>query len=520
MESPRDCERFRETTQSARRDATVNGRPLGDALRLLIFAHSSGDGGAEAVLEELVARLCARPGVRCRVVLPNAGPMSAVLESHGAETVRLDYDWWCAQPDDPRLEADDDRLTVSLARLECALPGLAQPAPDVVLTNTLTIPWGAVAAARLGAPHAWLVQEYGRDDHGLEFCLGFEQILRLIDESSNHIVVCSQALREGLFPAVEDERVSVAAYTIGSPEPGERGPLYFTRPGALKLVVVGRVTGPKGQDEAVRAVARLVRAGRDVELCLAGSLDRDSEFGAGLVRLISEEGLEDRVHVLGFVDDPGVVVQQADAALMCSRKEAGGRATMEAMLLGTPVVGTNSGGTAELIRNGVDGFLYAPSDDAMLAEKLAWFIEHPEETSQLGEAARESMTARLAADPYDERVLEVCRRLAGEPPAESAAMAALVESWRRRGTAALLRKLDATQALADDRTSWAQDLEQTLERTIRQDAAESAAARRGTAELETRLRTIRESSSWRLTAPLREARRRASRRIPRPGGRQ
>ena len=125
--------------------------------------------------------------------------------------------------------------------------------------------------------------------------------------------------------------------------------------------------------------------------------------------------------------------RQADAALMCSRKEACGRVTMEAMLPGTPVVGTDSGGTAELIRNGVDGFLYAPSDDAMLAEKLAWFIEHPEEASQLGEAARESMTARLAADPYDERVLEVCRRLAGEPPAESAAMAALVESWRRRG---------------------------------------------------------------------------------------
>ena len=116
---------------------------------------------------------------------------------------------------------------------------------------------GAAAAARLGAPHAWLVQEYGRDDHGLEFCLGFEQTRLLSTSSSNHIVVWPQALREGLFPAVKDERVSVAASINGSPEPGERGPLYFTRPGALKLVVVGRVTGPKGQDEAVRAVARL-----------------------------------------------------------------------------------------------------------------------------------------------------------------------------------------------------------------------------------------------------------------------
>jgi glycosyltransferase involved in cell wall biosynthesis len=496
----------------------VTGRHSADALRVLIFAHSSSDGGAEAVLEELVAGLCARPGVQCRVVLPNAGPMYEALEDHGAETVRLDYDWWCAAPGDPRLEAGADRLAVSLARVECALPALADPPPDVVLTNTLTIPWGAVTANAMGLPHVWLVQEYGRDDHGLEFCRPFTEIVRLIDEASSHVVVVTRTLRETLFPDLGEERISVSAYAIPLPGPVEGAPQYFERPGALKVALVGRVSRTKGQDDAVRAVARLTQDGRDVELCLAGLLDPEAEFVGALLRSISEKGLEDRVHVLGYVDDSGLVVRQADVALMCSRKEAAGRVTMEAMLLGTPVVGTDSGGTAELIQDGVDGFLYAPSDDAMLAEKLAWFIDHPDEAARLGEAARESITAWLATDRYDERVFEVCRRLAGGPPAQSAAMAELVEGWRGGATAALVRKLDAARALAEERTAWAQDLERLLERTIAQDAAELATAKQAAAVAEARLRTIRGSSSWRLTAPLRAARRRTSRKPSGSGG--
>ena len=54
------------------------------------------------------------------------------------------------------------------------------------------------------------------------------------------------------------------------------------------------------------------------------------------------------------------MIEQADIGLTCSRNEAFGRTTVEALLMGKPVIGTNTGGTVDLISDGVDGLLYPP----------------------------------------------------------------------------------------------------------------------------------------------------------------
>jgi len=70
--------------------------------------------------------------------------------------------------------------------------------------------------------------------------------------------------------------------------------------------------------------------------------------------------------------------------LVCSRSEAFGRVTVEGMLCSKPIIGTRSGATPELVKEGFTGLLYEPGNYQDLAEKIKYLIVHPGEARQMG----------------------------------------------------------------------------------------------------------------------------------------
>ena len=64
---------------------------------------------------------------------------------------------------------------------------------------------------------------------------------------------------------------------------------------------------------------------------------------------------------------------------------------VEAMACGTPVVVTTATGMAQIIEDGVNGFIVPPYSPDAIAEKLEWFRAHPDATSAMGTAARETV---------------------------------------------------------------------------------------------------------------------------------
>jgi glycosyltransferase involved in cell wall biosynthesis len=163
-------------------------------------------------------------------------------------------------------------------------------------------------------------------------------------------------------------------------------------------VAVGRITAGKRQEEAVRAVSSLVRKGLDVRLALVG---RESvEYGPSLRAMVRELGIEDRVVFTGFTSDPFTHVLQSDVALICSRGESFGRVTVEAMKLGKPVVGADSGGTTELIREGFNGFLYQPGDVEHLCHKIETLYHNRPFLRQMGRNAQEWSNQTFSPGKY------------------------------------------------------------------------------------------------------------------------
>ncbi len=160
------------------------------------FSHSALLVGAERSLLELVTELIRDHGVICSVFLPDDGPLREKLDQAGASTHIVQYAWWC----DANLPSDDE-ITRRLNRdfqttVEHIEEKVRNINPDIIVTNAMVIPWGAIIASLLNKPHVWFIREFGTLDHDLKFFFPFQRILGMIRDSSNLILTNSNAVRE------------------------------------------------------------------------------------------------------------------------------------------------------------------------------------------------------------------------------------------------------------------------------------------------------------------------------------
>jgi glycosyltransferase involved in cell wall biosynthesis len=207
-----------------------------------------------------------------------------------------------------------------------------------------------------------MVHEFGRDDHRLQFALGYRRTIRLIGQLSESVVCCSQAVEKALLALDPMMRTCVVYYAIDGPlgTPPKRNPGE-----PMRVVLVGSFSQSKGQHIAVEAVAIARQAGVDIELALIGAGDHKP------IREVARRlGVEDLVNIHGPTRDVGRYWSAAHVGLMCSECEAFGRVTVEAMRAGLPVCGTNAGGTPEIIDPGVNGLLSPAGDANALAANL------------------------------------------------------------------------------------------------------------------------------------------------------
>ena len=156
------------------------------------------------------------------------------------------------------------------------------------------------------------------------------------------------------------------------------------------LVISGNIQEWKGQLVLIEALGELGDDHRDVHCLILGGVHRaGEEYAQNLRRRITELGLGDRVHFLGFRDDVPDVVNAADIVVHASvRPEPFGRVILEGMLAGKLVIGSDAGGVRELLEDGETGLLSAPGDHVALAGRLREALADPARRLSIGAAAR------------------------------------------------------------------------------------------------------------------------------------
>lgn len=151
------------------------------------------------------------------------------------------------------------------------------------------------------------------------------------------------------------------------------------------VIAVGRLSAEKGHADLIHAAAAVASTGRAFELVLAG----DGPERAALSALVSQAGLGERVHFLGYVSAPERLIKNADLMVLPSHTEGLPNVILESLTLGVPVLATAVGGTPDVLCDGETGRLVPARSPAAIAAGIGEFLDNP--------AAWRRMAARGAA---------------------------------------------------------------------------------------------------------------------------
>lgn len=141
--------------------------------------------------------------------------------------------------------------------------------------------------------------------------------------------------------------------------------------GVPLLILVGRLTPWKGQHVLLEALSLLPH--RRFVVAFAGGPEGRGQYAADLRGFAERLGLENNVRWLGTRNDIPALLAASTLAFSCSnRPEAFGRAAIEAMAMGTPIIASAHGGSLETIKNGETGWLVpVQSNGEVLPQALA-----------------------------------------------------------------------------------------------------------------------------------------------------
>ncbi len=177
------------------------------------------------------------------------------------------------------------------------------------------------------------------------------------------------------FSPCGDERASPA----GSP---------FADPGLWVVGTVGRMQVVKHQTLLARAFVLALQQQPALQNRMRLVLVGEGPLRALAQAALTEGGVVDLAWLPGERADVPTVMRGLDAFVLPSLAEGISNTILEAMACGLPVIATDVGGNAELVRHGQTGLVIPPDDVQAMAQALCILANQPQEARRMGVAGR------------------------------------------------------------------------------------------------------------------------------------
>ena len=376
-------------------------------MNILYIAHESRMGGANLSLLGMIDHFAKEHNIY--VVVPiKEGFLVDELHKRGIPVLYQHSFWWMVAPGANSVATFVKKWIYKILVLYnyiCAFrlrKVVRQYAIDMIHTNSSVVNTGGILATMTHIPHVWHIREFGQ----FIDVWRSDRICQFMKDHSERIIAISQAVQEWYKDKLAANQVRVIYNGVGEEnlhqkkwEKGQKGIVQF--------LISGRISEEKGQEEAIEAVALLVERGfHNLHLSIAGPGDAER-----LHKMTKQKKIEEYVSFLGYRTDLPSIRREMDVELVCSRWEAFGRVTVEAMMSSNPVIGSDIGGTPELIRDGENGYLYRQGDDADLADKMSRFLNNTESIRQMGECAYQASKERFSSKTNAENIMEIYQEL-------------------------------------------------------------------------------------------------------------
>ena len=179
----------------------------------------------------------------------------------------------------------------------------------------------------------------------------------------------------------------------------------------IGLCLVARMVRDKGHDILIEALAGM--DGGRLQTFFLG--EHDTDWGKEMQRLVADQGLDGRVHFLGHRENVYPILAAMDLCVAPSRREALSLTLLEAGLMECALLGADTGGIPEVIREGVNGWRFPPEDPAALRALLEKVEGGALDWRRAGRAARDDASRRFSLDAMLAGTVAVYRELEKKP---------------------------------------------------------------------------------------------------------
>ena len=278
-----------------------------------------------------------------------------------------------------------------------------QEKPDIVHTH-------ASMTARMAARVA-LVPQIFNTKHCMESAPGplpKKIIRRGVNATfSDKIIAVSRAVRRSMVRGgTHPEQIAVVyngIERIPIPSAEEKADLLASfggKEGEKAVGMVARLEEVKDHETFLEGAKKVLENRKDVRFYVIG----DGSLREELERRVAELGISENVTFTGFLKDVEKIEAALDIAVITSKAEALCLSILESMIAGIPAVGTDSGGVAEVIKHGENGFLIPIGDSDALANCLEELLVDDAKRKAFGEQAKKDAESTFLADKMTRRI--------------------------------------------------------------------------------------------------------------------
>lgn len=342
---------------------------------VLFISHEATIGGAARSLLELLAAV--KEYVNAVVVLPQNGAMEENLAALNIKYYIIPFTSAYGKIGMHTKEEEKINFIDNYKAAGEILTIVEKEEIQLIYSNSSVCNVGAIAAIRGKIPHIWHFRELLEEDFLSEFW--DKELKEDLFSVTNQFITISKCVMEKYENAYGIESECIYDAVDYQRYYSEIANKEIKGKTLNNMLIAGGITKGKGQFDAIRAVEILVsRRIKNIKLLIVGSGTRTYLWE--LEQYIRENKLERYIDIMTFQQDLREIRDMCIISLTCSKMEALGRVTIEAMMAGLVVIGADTGGTRELIgENGERGYLYREGDASDLADKIYKILEEKEE---------------------------------------------------------------------------------------------------------------------------------------------
>lgn len=275
--------------------------------------------------------------------------------------------------------------------------------PQLIYSNSFTNYYSIFLSICTKSKFIQHVREFGKDDFNWAFDFGFKNSCRLVNRYASKIIFISKTVRKTYENYFDNTKLELVYNGV---------PCKYTKKkkktsDLIKLVMTGRLSFEKRQEQLIMAIDEIVKNRSDIKLIV--DIYGDGPDEVKLLNMISNYKLGDIIKLKGYSTE--INLDEYDIGIICSISEGFGRVTAEYMAAQLAVIGANSGATPELIDDGITGYLYDKDSFHDLATKIIKLVDDPDKIILYGENGYLKYKKLFSEERYAKDIEKICNNV-------------------------------------------------------------------------------------------------------------